>query len=359
MPADHSGAEKGLTYKDAGVDIDAGEALVDRIGPAAKSTRRRGADADLGGFGGLFDLKAAGFKDPILVSGTDGVGTKLKLAIDTRRFENIGQDLVAMCVNDIVVQGAEPLFFLDYYATGKLDVEAAAVTVEGIARACKESGCALVGGETAEMPGLYAKGDFDLAGFTVGAVERGDILPKLDAMKVGDVLIGVASSGVHSNGYSLVRKVVERSGLALDDAAPFASGKSLGEALLTPTRLYVRSCLAAMKTGGVKGLAHITGGGITDNLPRCLPEGLDGEVDLSAITVLPVFQWLAKEAGIVQAEMLRTFNCGIGMVAVTDEKDADAVIAAFQQNGDTAVRIGKLVAGTGEAKTVYRGALKL
>ncbi len=359
MPADHSGAEKGLTYKDAGVDIDAGEALVDRIGPAAKSTRRRGADADLGGFGGLFDLKAAGFKDPILVSGTDGVGTKLKLAIDTKRFENIGQDLVAMCVNDIVVQGAEPLFFLDYYATGKLDVEAAAVTVEGIARACKESGCALVGGETAEMPGLYARGDFDLAGFTVGAVERGDILPKLDAMKAGDVLIGVASSGVHSNGYSLVRKVVEKSGLALSDAAPFAANKSLGEALLTPTRLYVRAALAATKTGGVKGLAHITGGGITDNLPRCLPEGLDGEVDLGAITVLPVFQWLAKEASIAQAEMLRTFNCGIGMVAVADEKDADAVITAFQQNGDMAARIGKLVAGAGEAKVVYRGALKL
>ncbi|MFO1249201.1 MAG: phosphoribosylformylglycinamidine cyclo-ligase [Alphaproteobacteria bacterium] len=359
--------EKGLTYKDAGVDIDAGEALVDRIGPAAKSTRRRGADADLGGFGGLFDLKAAGFKDPILVSGTDGVGTKLKLAIDTRRFENIGQDLVAMCVNDIVVQGAEPLFFLDYYATGKLDVEAAAVTVEGIARACRESGCALIGGETAEMPGLYAKGDFDLAGFTVGAVERDAILPKLDAMKAGDVLIGVASSGVHSNGYSLVRKVVEKSGLSLDDAAPFASGKTLGEALLTPTRLYVKSALAAMKTGGVKGLAHITGGGITDNLPRCLPEGLDGEVNLDAITVLPVFQWLAKQAGIVEREMLRTFNCGIGMVAVADEKDADAVIAAFQQHGDHAVRIGKLVSneggsaagGAGEAKTVYRGALKL
>lgn len=351
--------EKGLTYKDAGVDIDAGEALVDRIGPAAKSTRRRGADADLGGFGGLFDLKAAGFKDPILVSGTDGVGTKLKLAIDTRRFTDIGQDLVAMCVNDIVVQGAEPLFFLDYYATGKLDVEAAAVTVEGIARACKESGCALIGGETAEMPGLYAKGDFDLAGFAVGAVERDAILPKLDTMKAGDVLIGVASSGVHSNGYSLVRKVVEKSGLSLGDAAPFAAGKSLGEALLTPTRLYVRAALEAMQTGGVKGLAHITGGGITDNLPRCLPEGLDGEVDLSAITVLPVFQWLAKQAAISESEMLRTFNCGIGMVAVADEKNAGHVIDAFQEAGDRAVRIGKLVPGSGEAKVVYRGALKL
>jgi phosphoribosylformylglycinamidine cyclo-ligase len=359
MPTDNSGAKNGLTYKDAGVDIDAGEALVTRIGPAARATRRRGADADLGGFGGLFDLKAAGFADPILVAGTDGVGTKLKLAIDTRRFEGLGQDLVAMCVNDIVVQGAEPLFFLDYYATGKLEVESAALVVEGIARACKDSGCALIGGETAEMPGLYAKGDFDLAGFAVGAVERDAILPKTASMKAGDVLIGVASSGVHSNGYSLVRKVVERSGLGLADAAPFAPGKSLGEALLIPTRLYVRAALEAIQTGGVKGLAHITGGGITDNLPRCLPDGLDAEVDLSAIAVLPVFQWLAKTVGIAQAEMLRTFNCGIGMVAVTDEKHAGHVIDAFQEAGDKAARIGKLVAGSGEAKVVYRGALKL
>jgi phosphoribosylformylglycinamidine cyclo-ligase len=352
--------ENGLTYKDAGVDIDAGEALVKRIGPAARETRRRGADADLGGFGGLFDLKAAGFKDPILVAGTDGVGTKLKLAIDTRRFDGIGQDLVAMCVNDIVVQGAEPLFFLDYYATGKLEVESAAVVVEGIARACKESGCALIGGETAEMPGLYARGDFDLAGFAVGAVERDAVLPRTGAMKHGDVLIGVASSGVHSNGFSLVRKVVEKSGLALEAPAPFAPDKTLGEALLVPTRLYVRSCLEAIRTGGVKGLAHVTGGGITDNLPRCLPEGLDAEVDLSAISVLPVFQWLAKEAGIAECEMLRTFNCGIGMIAVTDEKNAGHVIDAFQEGGDRAARIGMLVKGDGtEAKVVYRGALRL
>jgi phosphoribosylformylglycinamidine cyclo-ligase len=352
--------ENGLTYKDAGVDIDAGEALVERIGPAARATRRRGADADLGGFGGLFDLKAAGFKDPILVAGTDGVGTKLKLAIDTRRFDNIGQDLVAMCVNDIVVQGAEPLFFLDYYATGKLEVESAAIVVEGIARACKESGCALIGGETAEMPGLYAKGDFDLAGFAVGAVERDAILPRTGAMKPGDVLIGVASSGVHSNGFSLVRKVVEKSGLQLEAPAPFTPGKTLGEALLAPTRIYVRSCLQAIQTGGVKGLAHVTGGGITDNLPRCLPEGSDTEVDLSAISVLPVFQWLAKEAGIVESEMLRTFNCGIGMIAVTDEKNAGHVIDAFQEAGDHAVRIGKLIKGDdAEPKVVYRGALRL
>jgi phosphoribosylformylglycinamidine cyclo-ligase len=352
-------SDKGLTYKDAGVDIDAGEALVERIGPAARATRRRGADADLGGFGGLFDLKAAGFKDPILVAGTDGVGTKLKLAIDTRRFDGIGQDLVAMCVNDIVVQGAEPLFFLDYYATGKLEVDSAAVVVEGIARACRESGCALIGGETAEMPGLYAKGDFDLAGFAVGAVERDGILPRTGTMRPGDVLIGVASSGVHSNGFSLVRKVVEKSGFALDAPAPFAAGKSLGEALLIPTRLYVRSCLEAIQTGGVKGLAHITGGGITDNLPRCLPKGLDAEVDLSTISLLPVFQWLAKEAGIVESEMLRTFNCGIGMVAVSDEKHAGHVIDAFQEAGQQATRIGKLIESDGEAKVVYRGALKL
>jgi phosphoribosylformylglycinamidine cyclo-ligase len=366
MPDEKSRPEpkNGLTYKDAGVDIDAGEALVDRIAPAARATRRRGADADLGGFGGLFDLKAAGFKDPILVAGTDGVGTKLKLAIDTGRFEGLGQDLVAMCVNAIVVQGAEPLFFLDYYATGKLVVDQAAVVVEGIARACRESGCALIGGETAEMPGLYGKGDFDLAGFSVGAVERERILPKLDAMREGDVLIGVASSGVHSNGFSLVRKVVEKSGLGLDAPAPFAPGKSLGEALLVPTRLYVRAALEAMHVsnrsgGGVKGLAHITGGGITDNLPRCLPPGLDAEVDLDTIAVLPVFQWLAKQAGIVESEMLRTFNCGIGLVAVAEEKHAGHVIDAFQEAGDHAVRIGKLVRGSGEAKVVYRGALKL
>jgi len=361
MTSNSHGTKDGLTYRDAGVDIDAGEALVARIAPAARSTRRRGADADLGGFGGLFDLKAAGFKDPILVSGTDGVGTKLKLAIDTGRFDGIGQDLVAMCVNDIVVQGAEPLFFLDYYATGKLDVESAAIVVEGIARACRESGCALIGGETAEMPGLYARGDFDLAGFAVGAVERDAILPKTAAMKPGDVLVGVVSSGVHSNGYSLVRKVVERSGLSLDADAPFAPGKSLGEALLTPTRLYVKSALEAMRSG-VLGLAHITGGGFTDNLPRCLPGGLDAEVDLDCVPVPPVFSWLARTAGIAEAEMLRTFNCGIGLVAVAEEKNAGHVIDAFQECGDRAVRLGKLVAAEGaegEAKVVYRGTLKL
>jgi phosphoribosylformylglycinamidine cyclo-ligase len=348
-----------LTYKDAGVDIDAGEELVARIAPAARATRRSGADADLGGFGGLFDLKAAGFKDPVLVAATDGVGTKLKIAIDTGLFDGIGQDLVAMCVNDIVVQGAEPLFFLDYYASAKLDVDAAARVIQGIARACKESGCALIGGETAEMPGLYAKGDFDLAGFSVGAVERGHVLPRTAEMVPGDVLIGVASSGVHSNGYSLVRKVVEKSGLSWDAEAPFAPGTKLGEALLTPTRLYVKSALEALHAGGVKGFAHITGGGITENLPRALPEGMDADVDLDSWTPAPVFGWMAKSAGIAAPEMLRTFNCGIGMVAVVSEKSSDRVIEAFQQYGDKAMRLGHLVPGSGEAKVVYRGTLKL
>lgn len=348
---------KGFTYKDAGVDIDAGEALVDKIAPAAKATRRRGADADLGGFGGLFDLKAAGFTDPVLVSGTDGVGTKLKVAIESGIFDGIGQDLVAMCVNDIVVQGAEPLFFLDYYATARLNVDRAATVIEGIARACKASGCALIGGETAEMPGLYAEGDFDLAGFAVGAVERTDILPKTAAMAPGDVLIGVASSGVHSNGFSLVRKIVEKSWLTYDAPAPFASGMKLGEALITPTRLYVKSALAAIKTGGVKGLAHITGGGITENTPRALPAGLNAEIDLSAWTLPPVFAWMRDTAHLTEDELLRTFNCGIGMVAIAAPQAADAVIAAFEAAGDQTFRLGQLVAGEGEAKTVYRGKL--
>jgi phosphoribosylformylglycinamidine cyclo-ligase len=348
---------EGLTYKDAGVDIDAGEALVDRIKGAAGATKRPGADADLGGFGGLFDLKAAGFADPVLVSGTDGVGTKLKIAIDTGRFAGLGQDLVAMCVNDIVVQGAEPLFFLDYYATGKLDVDAAAVVIEGIAKACRESGCALIGGETAEMPGLYRAGDFDLAGFAVGAAERTDVLPRTDAMKTGDVLIGVASSGVHSNGFSLVRKVVDVSGLAYDAPAPFAPGQTLGAALLAPTHLYVKPALAAIKAGAI-GFAHITGGGITENTPRAVPDGLDAAIDLTAWRLPPVFAWLQKTAGIAADEMLRTFNCGIGLVAIADPAAADAIVAAFAAHGQAAVKIGALAPGDGEAKVRYRGALQ-
>ncbi len=270
-----------LTYKDAGVDIDAGDLLVDRIAPFARATRRAGSEADLGGFGGLFDLRAAGFSDPVLIASTDGVGTKLKIAIETGRFSGIGQDLVAMCVNDIVVQGAEPLFFLDYYASGKLDVDAATTVIEGIARACREGGCALIGGETAEMPGLYATGDFDLAGFAVGAVERGAVLPAKAQMQAGDIVIGVESSGLHSNGFSLVRRVVDECGLKYDLPAPFA-GKSLGEALLEPTMLYVKSGLAAIRNAGATGLAHITGGGITENLPRALPDDLDAEIDLGS-----------------------------------------------------------------------------
>ncbi|MBS0472738.1 MAG: phosphoribosylformylglycinamidine cyclo-ligase [Proteobacteria bacterium] len=351
--------KNGLTYKDAGVDIDAGEDLVARIAPAAKATRRPGADAALGGFGGLFDLKAAGFKDPVLVASTDGVGTKLKIAIDTGLIGGIGQDLVAMCVNDLVVQGAEPLFFLDYFATGKLDVDHAATIIEGIAGACRDSGCALIGGETAEMPGLYAKGDFDLAGFSVGAVERDAILPKTDAMTAGDVIIGVASSGVHSNGYSLVRRVVTDSGLPYSAPAPFDETRMLGEALMAPTRLYIRSGLAALRCGGVKGLAHITGGGITENLPRALPDGLDAAIDLSAWTPPPVFGWLARQAGIEEREMLRTFNCGLGFMAVVAAEKAGQVIDAFQEAGEKAWRVGELVAGDGEAKVVYRGSLKL
>jgi len=356
-PASKKG-RNGLTYKDAGVDIDAGEALVRRISLAAKATRRAGANAELGGFGGLFDLKAAGFKDPLLVAATDGVGTKLKIAIETGLFGDIGQDLVAMCVNDIVVQGAQPLFFLDYYATGKLDVDSAAAVIEGIAKACSDSGCALIGGETAEMPGLYAERDFDLAGFAVGAVERGAILPKSELMTAGDVVIGISSSGLHSNGFSLARRVVVESGAKYGEAAPFEQGKSLGEALLAPTCLYVKSTLAALHTGGIKGLAHITGGGITENLPRALPEGLDAEIDLGAWHPQPVFGWLAKSAGIEEQEMLRTFNCGIGLMVIASEKAAGHVIDAFQEFGDRATRLGTLAVGGMEPKVRYTGALK-
>jgi phosphoribosylformylglycinamidine cyclo-ligase len=359
MNSERRPGRNGTTYKDAGVDIEAGDALVARIAPAAKATRRPGADADLGGFGGMFDLAAAGFRDPVLVASTDGVGTKLKIAIESKLYSGIGQDLVAMCVNDIVVQGAEPLFFLDYYASGKLDVDAAATVIEGIARACKESGCALIGGETAEMPGLYAKGDFDLAGFTVGAVERGMVLPRLTDIEAGDVLIGIASSGLHSNGYSLVRHVVSAAALPYDAIAPFAKNLSLGEALLVPTKLYVRSALAAIRHGGVKALAHITGGGITENLPRVLPEGLDVDIDLSAWTPAPVFSWLSTSAGIAELEMLRTFNCGIGLIAVVAPDEARAVAAVFENAGETATVIGRVVDGSGEAKTLYRGALRL
>ncbi|MEJ6388292.1 phosphoribosylformylglycinamidine cyclo-ligase [Gymnodinialimonas ulvae] len=333
-----------LTYAQAGVDIGAGNALVDRIKPAAAATKRPGVMAGLGGFGALFDLKAAGYDDPVLVAATDGVGTKLKIAIDTGHFNTIGVDLVAMCVNDLVCQGAEPLFFLDYFATGKLEVEAAATIVEGIAKGCAESGCALIGGETAEMPGMYAPGDFDLAGFAVGAVDRGATLP--ENVAEGDVLLGLGSDGVHSNGYSLVRRVVERTGLGWDAPAPFAQA-SLGAALLAPTRLYVKPVLSAIRAGGVHGLAHITGGGLTENLPRVVPEGLGVSVDLSAWPLPPVFGWLSQEGGLDQAEMLKTFNAGIGMVLVVAPDAAETLSAQLSSEGEQVFRIGTVTTGAG------------
>ena len=350
----------GLTYKEAGVDIEAGDALVKRIAPFARATGRPGTTADLGGFGGLFDLKAAGFVDPVLVASTDGVGTKLKIAIECKKFDGLGQDLVAMCVNDIVVQGAQPLFFLDYYATGKLDVDAAAVVIEGIARACKESDCALIGGETAEMPGLYREGDFDLAGFAVGAVERNGILPAHNRMQEGDIIIGVESSGIHSNGLSLARRVIEESGLRYGSRAPFpAEGvETLGEALLVPTRLYVRSGLEAIGAGATA-FAHITGGGITENLPRVLPDDFDAQIELATWHPPGLFAWLAREAGIEESEMLRTFNCGIGLVAVASPDRAPDVITTFARHEHPAWRIGTLVRGDGEPRVRYAGSLKL
>jgi len=343
--------KQGLTYAQAGVDIDAGNDLVERIKPAAKATTRPGVMSGLGGFGALFDLKAAGYDDPVLVAATDGVGTKLKIAIDTGVFDTIGIDLVAMCVNDLVCQGAEPLFFLDYFATGKLDVADAATIIEGIAEGCKRSGCALIGGETAEMPGMYAPGDFDLAGFSVGAMERGTALPA--GVAAGDVLLGLGSDGVHSNGYSLVRRIVERSGLAWDAPSPFGED-TLGRALLAPTRLYVTQALTAIRAGGVHGLAHITGGGLTENLPRVLPEGLGAEIDLGSWPLPPVFGWLMAEGGLDQAEMLKTFNSGIGMVLVVAADRAEALAAVLQAEGERVAHLGTITAGAGIR---YRGSL--
>ncbi|GGD85882.1 phosphoribosylformylglycinamidine cyclo-ligase [Aureimonas endophytica] len=349
----------GLTYAEAGVDIDAGNELVRRIKPHVRATRRPGADGEIGGFGGLFDLKAAGFTDPVLVAANDGVGTKLKIAIDTGLHDTIGIDLVAMCVNDLVVQGAEPLFFLDYFATGKLDPDQGEAIVKGIADGCRLAGCALIGGETAEMPGLYAEKDYDLAGFAVGAAERGALLPRPD-IAAGDVLLGLASSGVHSNGYSLVRRIVELSGAAYDAPAPFeAGGRTLGAALIEPTRIYVKSLLAAIReTGGVKALAHITGGGFVENIPRVLPDGLAAEIDAGAIPVPPVFRWLARTGGVAPAEMARTFNCGIGMVVVVAAEAAETVAEVLTREGETVTRLGALVQRAGEA-VILQGDLSL
>jgi phosphoribosylformylglycinamidine cyclo-ligase len=322
-----------LTYAAAGVDVDAGNALVDRIKPMAALTKRIGADANLGGFGGLFDLKACGYKDPVLVAANDGVGTKVKIAIETGLHTTVGIDLVAMCVNDLIVQGAEPLFFLDYFATGALNVDEAAQVISGIAEGCRIAGCALIGGETAEMPGLYASSDYDLAGFSVGAVERDAILPRKD-IAAGDALIGLASSGVHSNGYSLVRKIIERAGADWNDDAPFQAGSTLGEALM----------------------AHITGGGITENLPRVLPDTVSASVDLNAIDVPPVFGWLAAQGGVAETEMLRTFNCGLGMILVVAEADVDAVIAHFSRQGISTFHVGALTEKT-DVRVTYSGTL--
>jgi len=349
-----------LTYAQSGVDIDAGNRMVEMIKPLVKATARAGADAEIGGFGGLFDLKRTGFKDPLLVAANDGVGTKVKIAIETGVHNTIGIDLVAMSVNDLVVQGAEPLFFLDYFACGKLDPNVGAAVVTGIADGCRQAGCALIGGETAEMPGVYHGEDYDLAGFAVGAVERTEVLPR-DNVQTGDVLIGFRSSGVHSNGFSLVRRIVEKSGLKWSARAPFDETRTLGDAMLTPTRIYVKPCLSAVrKSKALKALAHITGGGFPDNIPRVLPKGLGATIDLDKVKAPKVFRWLSATGGVPQPEMLRTFNCGIGMIAVVAPGDADAVAALLTAEGETVVRLGEIVpaSGAGE-RVVYSGQLDL
>lgn len=335
-------ASRNERYKEAGVDIDAGNALVERIKPMAKATTRPGVVGGLGGFGALFDLKAAGFKDPLIVSTTDGVGTKLKLAQEMNLHSTIGMDLVAMCVNDLIVQGATPLFFLDYFATGSLNVDEAGDVISGIAEGCSLAGAALVGGETAEMPGMYQKGDYDLAGFAVGAVERDQLLPKKN-IEEGDVLIGIASSGVHSNGYSLVRKIVKDAKANLNDKAPFETEhRSLGGALLEPTRIYVKSLLPLLKDEKIKAMSHITGGGLSENLPRVLPEKLAAHIDLDRWVMPSVFQWLMRAGDVDSHEMLRTFNCGIGMILVVAKKDAAEVLASLEKTGELAGEIGTL-----------------
>jgi len=336
--------QKHLTYADAGVSIEAGNALVKAIGPLAKSTARPGADAELGGFGGFFDLKRAGYSDPLLVAANDGVGTKLKLAIETGRHDGVGIDLVAMCANDLIVQGAEPLFFLDYYATGKLDNDVAAAVVSSIADGCRQAGCALIGGETAEMPGMYSPGDYDLAGFCVGAVERDKVLTGADIMP-GDVILGLASSGVHSNGFSLVRRIIAERGWKLDEALPFAAGKTLGDVLLEPTRIYVRSLLPLVQQGRAKGLAHITGGGLLENIPRVLPDNCHAVVDSDSWDLPAIFKELQAGAGISGEEMARTFNCGIGMAVIVGEAGVASISQALEGAGETVFRIGRIEQG--------------
>ena len=336
-------ASDSLSYRDAGVDIEAGDELVKAIGPLAKATRRAGVMGGLGGFGALFDLKAEGWQDPVLVSGTDGVGTKLMLAFETGIHDTVGIDLVAMCANDVLAQGAEPLFFLDYFATGKLENGIAEQVISGIAEGCKQAGCALTGGETAEMPGMYPPGHYDLAGFVVGAVERAEILPKLSEMALGDTLIGISSSGPHSNGYSLIRKVVERTGLSYEDAAPFSNEETLGRALLTPTRLYSKAALPLIKSGAIRGLAHITGGGLTENTPRMCPEHLKPRIDRTAWSPPVVFDWLQREGNIAEDEMHRTFNMGIGLVFAVAPDRVEAVLTELRDLGESPIVLGDLV----------------
>lgn len=348
--------KNGLSYADAGVDIDAGNSLVDAIKPVVKATARAGSDTEIGGFGGLFDLKAAGFNDPILVAANDGVGTKLKIAIDANKHDTVGIDLVAMCVNDLVVQGAEPLFFLDYFATGQLRVDQGVDIITGIANGCNQAGCALIGGETAEMPGMYTGGDYDLAGFAVGAAERGSLLPSPDIV-AGDVVLGLASSGVHSNGFSLVRKIMDVARASFDDAVPFSPNKTLADVLLEPTKIYVKPILAAIRqTGAIKALAHITGGGFTENIPRVLPDDLAASIDLGALNPPPIFGWLSSAGGVEPAEMLRTFNCGIGMVVVVSAEKADEVRNVFSQEGEVVTTLGTLMKRDKDAVS-YQGVL--
>lgn len=358
MANSQSSTSNGLSYLDAGVDIDAGNALVDDIKPKVKATARPGAGSELGGFGGLFDLKAAGFKDPILVAANDGVGTKLALAVETGLHQTIGIDLVAMCVNDLVVQGAEPLFFLDYYACGKLERSVAVDVISGIADGCKEAGAALIGGETAEMPGLYREGDYDLAGFCVGAVERGKTLP-LGNIAAGDVVLGLPSSGVHSNGYSLVRKILEVTGADIYAPASFEPELTLSQVLMKPTRIYVKSLLSVInETKAIKALAHITGGGFTENIPRVLPDEVCVHIDLNNVPFAPVFDWLAKAGGVAEEEMLRTFNCGIGMVLVVSKDQKEAVLNALTDSGEAPVLLGSIeTKSADENQVVYHNHL--
>ena len=358
--------KNGLTYADSGVDIDAGNDFVDRIKPLIKSTQRNGVMGSIGGFGGLFDLQATGFKDPLLVAANDGVGTKVKLAFETAIHHTVGIDLVAMCVNDLVVQGAEPLFFLDYFATGKLETGVAEKVVEGIARGCQLAGCALIGGETAEMPGMYEKGEYDLAGFSVGAVERDQVLPRKDLAQ-GDVLIGLPSTGPHSNGYSLIRKLVANEGLDFNAPAPFGEkGETLGQLLLSPTKIYVKSVLQVIKkTRAIKALAHITGGGLSENIPRVLPDHLAAHIDLGTLgsvdncqpTVRNIFSWLQNAGGIIESEMLRTFNCGVGMVLIVASNEAEQVMSTLATAKERPFILGELSNSTGERAVTYAGAL--